>query len=58
MLGLVALPLTGVAGIAVILGEAVKMVIALLLIPELTVGAAAFAVINRRGALASADHAS
>ena len=48
LLGLLALPLTGVAGIAIGLGAAVEMVIALLLFAELIVGAAAFAIINRR----------
>jgi hypothetical protein len=37
-----------VAGIAIGLGAAVEMVIALLLFAQLAVGAAAFAVINRR----------
>jgi hypothetical protein len=48
VLGLLALPLTGVAGIAIGLGAAVEMVIALLLFAELAVGAVAFAVVDRR----------
>ena len=48
VLGLLALPLTAVAAIAIGLGAAVEMVIALLLFAELGVGAVTFAVINRR----------
>ncbi|RLK25230.1 hypothetical protein DER29_3219 [Micromonospora sp. M71_S20] len=48
VLGLLALPLTGVAGIAIGLGAAVEMMLALLILAEVLVGAAAFAVINRR----------
>jgi len=48
VLGLLALPLTALAAIAIGLGAAVEMVIALLLFAELGVGAVAFAVINRR----------
>jgi hypothetical protein len=48
VLGLLALPLTGVAAIAIGLGAAVDVVIALLLLAQVVVGAAAFAVISRR----------
>ncbi|MGY1636086.1 hypothetical protein ACI78V_05475 [Geodermatophilus sp. SYSU D00742] len=48
VLGLLALPLTGVAGIAIGLGAAVEMVVALLLFVEVAVGAVAFAVVSRR----------
>jgi hypothetical protein len=48
VLGLLALPLTGVAGIAIGVGAAVEVVIALLLFAEVAVGAVAFVVINRR----------
>jgi hypothetical protein len=48
VLGLLALPLTGIAAIAIGLGAAVEMVVALLLMAEVVVGAAAFAVISRR----------
>jgi hypothetical protein len=48
VLGLLALPLTGAAGIAIGLGALVEMVIALLLLAEVLVGATAFAVISRR----------
>jgi hypothetical protein len=48
VLGLLALPLTGVGGIAIGLGAAVEMVIALLLFAEVAVLAIAFAVVNRR----------
>jgi hypothetical protein len=48
VLGLLALPLTGIAAIAIGLGAAVEMVIALLLLAEVAAGAAAFAVISRR----------
>jgi hypothetical protein len=48
VLGLLALPLTGVAAIAIGLGAAVEMAIALLLMAQVVVGAAAFAVISRR----------
>lgn len=49
VVGLLALPLTGVAAIAIGLGAPVEMMLALLLLTELLVGAVAFAVINRRG---------
>jgi hypothetical protein len=49
VLGLLALPLTGIAAIAIGLGAAVEMVIALLLMAQVVVGASAFAVISRRG---------
>jgi hypothetical protein len=48
VLGLLTLPLTGVAGIAIGLGAAVEMVIALLLFTGVAVGAAAFGLINRQ----------
>ncbi|KAB1144653.1 hypothetical protein F6X68_20085 [Micromonospora sp. AMSO12t] len=48
VLGLLALPLTGAAGIAIGLGAAVEMMLALLILTEVLVGATAFAVINRR----------
>jgi hypothetical protein len=48
VLGLVAFPLTGAAGIAVGLGAAAEMMLTLLLFAEAAVGAVAFAVINRR----------
>ncbi|WP_369133763.1 hypothetical protein [Modestobacter sp. I12A-02662] len=48
VLGLLALPLTGIAAIAIGLGAAVEMALALLLLAQVVVGAAAFAVINRR----------
>jgi hypothetical protein len=48
VLGLLAVPLTGAAAIAVGLGAPVEMVLALLLFVEVAVGAAAFVVINRR----------
>ncbi|MDT0530259.1 hypothetical protein RM555_14805 [Micromonospora sp. DSM 115977] len=48
VLGLLALPLTGATGIAIGLGAAVEMMLALLILAEVLVGATAFAVINRR----------
>jgi hypothetical protein len=48
VLGLLALPLTGIAAIAIGLGAAVEMAIALLLLAHVVVGAVAFAVISRR----------
>jgi hypothetical protein len=48
VLGLVALPLTGAAAIAIGLGAAVEMVLTLLLLAEVAVGAAAFWAIDRR----------
>jgi hypothetical protein len=48
VLGLLALPLTGAAAIAIGFGAGVEMVIALLLFAEVAVGAIAFAVISRR----------
>jgi hypothetical protein len=48
VLGLLALPLTGAAGIAIGLGALAEMVITLLLLAEVAVGATAFAVISRR----------
>ncbi len=48
VLGLLAFPLTAGATIAIGLGAAVDMVLALLLLAELVVGAVAFAVINGR----------
>ncbi|WP_326552243.1 hypothetical protein [Micromonospora sp. NBC_01813] len=47
-LGLLAIPLTGIAGIAIGLGAAVEMTLALLLLAQVVVGAIAFTVINRR----------
>lgn len=49
VLGLAALPLTGVAAIAVGLGAEVSMTIFLLLLAQLAVGAVAYAVLARRG---------
>jgi drug/metabolite transporter (DMT)-like permease len=48
VLGLLAVPLTGAAGIAIGLGARVEMVLALLLVAEVVVGATAFAVVGRR----------
>jgi drug/metabolite transporter (DMT)-like permease len=48
VLGFSAVPLTGVAAVAVALGAAVEMVFAVLLVVEGVVGAVAFVVINRR----------
>lgn len=48
VLGLLAFPLTGIAAIAIGLGAAVEMMLALLLFGEIAVGAIAFLVINRR----------
>lgn len=48
VLGLLALPLTGAATIAIALGAAVEMMLALLLFAEVAVGVTTFAVINRR----------
>jgi hypothetical protein len=48
VLGLLAVPLTGVAAIAIALGALVEMVLTLLLVAEVAVGAVAFAVISRR----------
>jgi hypothetical protein len=48
VLGFIAIPLTGVAAIAIGLGAPVEMVLALLLIVEVAVSAVAFVVINRR----------
>jgi hypothetical protein len=48
VLGLLAFPLTGAAGIAIGLGASVEMVLGLLLLAEVAVGATAFIVINRR----------
>jgi hypothetical protein len=48
VLGLLALPLTGVAAVAIALGAGVEMVLALLLVAEVGVGATAFAVVGRR----------
>ncbi len=48
VLGLLALPLTGAAGIAIGLGALAEMVITLLLLAEVAVGATAFAVTSRR----------
>jgi drug/metabolite transporter (DMT)-like permease len=48
VLGLLAVPLTGVAAIAIGLGARVEMVLALLLVAEVVVGATAFAVVSRR----------
>ena len=48
VLGLLAVPLTGVAAIAIGLGAAVEMMLALLLFAQLAVGALAFVVVNRR----------
>ena len=48
VLGFLAVPLTGGAAIAVGLGAAVETTLALLLMVEVAVGAAAFVVINRR----------
>ncbi|MGY1631968.1 hypothetical protein ACI784_09735 [Geodermatophilus sp. SYSU D01186] len=48
VLGLLALPLTGVAALAIGLGARVEVVLALLLFAEVAVGATAFAVVSRR----------
>lgn len=48
VLGLLAMPLTGVAAIAIALGAAVDMMLALLLMAQVLVGVIAFTVINRR----------
>lgn len=48
VLGLLAVPLTGAAAIAIGLGAAVDMTLTLLLAAEIAVGAITFAVINRR----------
>ncbi|MBQ1072955.1 hypothetical protein KBX06_07235 [Micromonospora sp. C31] len=48
VLGLASFPLTAVAAIAIALGAEPPMVLALLLIAEITVGAVAFIVIDRR----------
>ncbi|MEH0970693.1 hypothetical protein V6U77_06095 [Micromonospora sp. CPCC 205546] len=48
VLGLLALPLTGTAGIAIGLGATVEMVLTLLLVAEILVGATAFTIIDRR----------
>ncbi|NLG20038.1 MAG: hypothetical protein GX555_01225 [Actinomycetales bacterium] len=48
VLGLVAVPLTGAAAIAIGLGLDVAMVLALLLVAQLLVGVASFAVVARR----------
>ncbi|GGM20955.1 MULTISPECIES: hypothetical protein [Micromonospora] len=48
VLGLLAVPLTGVAAIAIGLGAPVEMMLALLLLAQAAVGATAFTVINRR----------
>ena len=48
VLGLLAFPLTGVAAVAIGLGAEVAMALCLLLVAQLAVGAAAFAVIDRR----------
>ncbi|MEU7933833.1 hypothetical protein [Micromonospora echinofusca] len=48
VLGLASFPLTAVAAIAIALGAETPMVLALLLIAEITIGAVAFIVINRR----------
>jgi hypothetical protein len=48
VLGLLALPLTGAAAIAIGLGAAVQMMLALLLVAEVVTGVVAFAVINHR----------
>lgn len=47
VLGLLAVPLTAVATVAVGLGAAVEMTLALLLFAQIGAGAVAFAVINR-----------
>jgi drug/metabolite transporter (DMT)-like permease len=48
VLGLLSVPLTGAATIAIGLGAAVEIVLTLLLAAEILVGAVAFAVVNRR----------
>jgi len=48
VLGLLSLPLTGLAAVAIGLGAAVEVVLTLLLGAEVLVGAVAFAVIDRR----------
>ncbi|MGY1707745.1 hypothetical protein ACI79C_24550 [Geodermatophilus sp. SYSU D00697] len=48
VLGLLALPLTGAAAIAIGFGAAVEVVLALLLAAQVGVGAASFVVVNRR----------
>jgi hypothetical protein len=49
VLGLCAVPVTGIAAVSIGLGADESMVLALLLIAQLTIGAVAFVVINRRG---------
>jgi hypothetical protein len=48
VLGILAVPLTGAATVAIGLGAQVEMVLALLLFAEIGVGAVAFWLINRR----------
>jgi hypothetical protein len=48
VLGLLAVPLTGIASIAIALGGAAEVVLTVLLVVEILAGAAAFAVVNRR----------
>jgi hypothetical protein len=48
VLGLLVVPLTGIASIAIALGGAAEVVLTVLLVVEVLVGAAAFAVVNRR----------
>jgi hypothetical protein len=48
VLGLLALPLTGAAAVAIGFGAAVEMVLALLLAAQVGVGATGFLVVNRR----------
>lgn len=47
ILGLLSFPLTAAAAIAIGLGAAVEMILALLLLAEILVGAVSFALINR-----------
>lgn len=48
VLGLLSIPLTATAGIAIGLGASVEMTLALLLLAQVAVGAIAFTVVNRR----------
>jgi hypothetical protein len=48
VLGLCSLPATGVAAVAISLGAGPSMVMALLLVAQLAIGAAAFAIANHR----------
>ncbi len=48
VLGLLSVPLTGVASIAIAVGGSAEVVLTVLLVVEILVGAVAFAVVNRR----------